>query len=207
MFKNLILASATAAVALAATGDLSSGSFSLGASAEAKTAIQLSQTRQLQVKPADPTPDPRPTRKPSSNVPSAPQHQGPGGLSAKPWVDLYGQPYYPAVYEGLPGNYYCSFLTGGDTVSKAVQVKVRNGGTKPAGNVQVTFQFAGGKTVKQTLPMNNVNASYIFEAVIPASAWQSNTASFTIRIDHPNKVAESNELNNTISSFCMGPEG
>ena len=207
MFKNLILASATAAVALAASGDLSRGSFSLTESAQAKTAVHLAQTRQLQVKPVDPTPEPRPDRRPSSSVPTGPQHQGPGSLSAKPWVDLYGQPYYPAVYEGLPGNYFCSFLSGGDTVSKAVQVKVRNQGTKPAGNVQVTFQFAGGKSVKQTLPMNNLNASYIFEAVIPPSAWQSNTASFTIRIDYPDKIAESNEANNTISSFCMGPEG
>ncbi len=199
-FKHLILASATAAVAFAATADPSSGVLSLTDSAAA-------QTRQLQLRPSDPTADPRPSRRPSTGVPTGPQHQGPADLAPKPWVDLYGQPYYPAVYEGLPGNYYCSFLSGSDKVSKAVQVKVRNKGSKPAGNVQVTFQFAGGKTVKQTLPMNNVNASYIFEALIPQSAWQGNSASFTIRIDHPNKVAETDEANNTISSFCLGPEG
>ncbi|MEQ8356546.1 MAG: CARDB domain-containing protein [Kiloniellaceae bacterium] len=202
MFKHLILASATAVVALAATADHSGGSLSLTSSAEAKAATKLAQATQL--KPA--TRDTGPTRKPSTGVPVDPK-RGPGNYAPNPFVDLYGQPYYPAVYEGLPGNYYCSFLTGGDTVSKAVQVKVRNQGTKIAGPVQVVFEFAGGKRVKQTLPMNVLAASYIFEAVIPPSAWQSGTAAFTIRIDHPNKVAESNEANNTISSFCMGPEG
>ena len=200
MFKNLILASATAVVALAATTEFTE-------TAEARSAAPLAQSMQLKQPGADPQPDPRPGRQPSSSVPTGPQHQGPANLAPKPFVDLYGQPYYPATYEGLPGHYYCSFLAGNDKVSKAVQVKVRNQGTKVAGNVQVVFEFNGGKTVKQTLPMNNLNASYIFEANIPASAWQNNSAAFTIRIDHPNKVAESNEGNNVINSFCMGPEG
>jgi hypothetical protein len=200
MLKNLILASATAVVALAAITEFTE-------TAEARSAAPLAQSLQLKQPGADPQPDPRPGRRPSSSLPSGPQHQGPANLAPKPFVDLYGLPYYPATYEGLPGHYYCSFLAGNDKVSKAVQVKVRNQGTKVAGNVQVVFEFNGGKTVKQTLPMNNLNASYIFEANIPASAWQNNSASFTIRIDHPNKVAESNEGNNVINSFCMGPEG
>lgn len=200
MLKNLILASATAAVALAAAAEFTD-------TAEARSAAPLAQSMQLKQPGVDPQPDPRPTRQPSTSVPTGPQHQGPANLAPKPFVDLYGQPYYPASYEGLPGHYYCSFLAGNDKVSKAVQVKVRNQGNKVAGNVQVVFEFNGGKTVKQTLPMNVLNASYIFEAKIPASAWQNNSASFTIRIDHPNKVAESNEGNNVITSFCMGPEG
>ncbi|MGF1628455.1 MAG: CARDB domain-containing protein [Kiloniellaceae bacterium] len=196
MFKKLILASATAAFALTLAGPGVTGA----SIAEAKASVQLAQTQQL--KPATREPGPTHTPKATPGVP-----QGSTRLAPNPFVDLYGQPYYPAIHEGLPGHYYCSFLAGGDTVSKAVQVKVRNQGTKVAGPVQVVFEFAGGKRVAQTLPMNNLNASYIFEAVIPASAWQNNTASFTIRIDHPNKVAESNENNNTISSYCMGPQG
>jgi len=203
MLKNLVLATA-AAVTLAAAADLSGGTLSVIQGAEARSAAPLAQTRQL--KPATPEPA-KPSRSPSTGVPLGPKHQGPTDLATKPFVDLYGQPYYPASYEGLPGHYYCSFLAGNDKVSKAVQVKVRNQGTKVAGPVQVTFQFAAGQQVQQTLPMNNLNASYIFEAVIPAAAWQNNAAAFTIRIDHPNQIAETNEGNNTINSFCMGPEG
>jgi hypothetical protein len=192
MFKNLILASATAVLALTASASFSDD-------AAARTA-QTTQTLQLKQTPTDPGPG----RTPKAN-PVLPK--GPASLAPNPYVDLYGEPYYPATYEGLPGHYYCMFLAGNDKVSRAVQVKVRNKGTKVAGPVQVTFQFFGGQQAQQTMNMSSLAASYIFEALIPASAWHNNSASFTIRIDYPNQVAESNEANNTISSFCMGPEG
>jgi hypothetical protein len=191
MLKNLILA--TAAVALTATVGLAD-------SAGAKTAVEMAQGLQLKQAPGDT----EPTRTPRA-TPAVPL--GSTKLAPNPYVDLYGEPYYPAGIEGLPGYNYCNPVVAGNGTSSEVRVKVRNKGTKVAGPVQVVFEFGGGQSVKQTLPMNLLAATYVFEADIPAGAWQNGDVFFTIRIDHPNKVAESNEANNTISSYCLGPEG
>lgn len=190
MFKNLILASATAAVALT----FSASDFAGGSEAVAKTA-----TKVVQLKSRTTQPQP-PTHKPFGG-PSAPG----GGYETAPYVDLYGAPHYPLGLEGDPGKWYCMFLTGSDTRPRAVQMRVNNGGDKPAGPVKVQFQFSGGKTVSDTSVLNNPASSTVFEADIPNNAWINGRANFTMRIDHPNQVAESNENNNVYSSFCLDP--
>lgn len=200
MLKKIVLASATAAIALVAVADFSE-------TAEARSTTPLAQSKTLQLQPATPEPE-KPKRRSAAPAPSAPNQQGTNKFAPAPFVDLYGEPYYPATLEGMPGHYYCMFLAGNDTVSRAVQVRVRNQGNAPAGPVRVVFEFAGGgKPVRQTMNVGTGAGGYIFEALIPASAWQNNVAPFTIRIDHPNKVAETNEHNNVIESFCAGPAG
>lgn len=73
--------------------------------------------------------------------------------------------------------------------------------------MRVGFEGVSGRSVKQTLPLNNVSASYIFGAIIPPSAWHGNSTSFTIRINRPDKIAESNEDNEVVNSFWLDPEG
>ncbi|WP_282608507.1 CARDB domain-containing protein [Pelagibius sp. Alg239-R121] len=192
MLNKTIMASAAIAVALPMlTQDLVGSS-----EAEAKSPVQLAETKQLKLAPKKPSP---PTRTPI--VKPAKQHPGVG-----PYIDLYGEPYYQTGIEGLPGNYYCSPLFGNHKRPNSVRIKVRNQGNKTAGPVQVVFDFNGGKKEMQTLPMNLLAANYIFEAKIPPNAWKNGSANFTIRIDHPNKVAERNEKNNTYSSHCLEPQ-
>lgn len=173
MFKNLILASATAAVALTAAADFSAGTFDITAGAAAQT-----------VKPSKPSLQPMPT------------------------VDLHVEPHFPKTYEGTPGHFYCSQLHGGLALSKAVMFKVINDGNTPAGPIKVVVEFKGAKTITRQVNSSVANGAGSAVSVdIPATAWKSGTASFTIRVDHPNKVAETNEHNNVVKSFCAGPQG
>ena len=189
MFKNLVFASATAALALAATAP----DFSAVSEAAAQPVVQSAQFKAV---PSKPTP---PTRGPVGKPGAA------DDLKTQPYVDLYGEPYYPLGVEGTPGKMYCMFLAGNDTRPRGAQIAVKNKGDKPAGKVTVQFQFSGGKKISQTQIMNNPAWKYMFEALIPDSAWVNGKASFVMVIDHGNNIAESNEKNNVYSSFCLDP--
>ncbi|NIA69619.1 hypothetical protein HBA54_13540 [Pelagibius litoralis] len=191
MIKNLILASATAVTALT----FSAPEFAGGSQAAAG---MTAQSAQLKAGPAKQQP---PTRKPT-DLPGA---GAADDYKPAPYVDLYGTFGFPLGLEGTPGAFFCAPLFTGDTKSEFVQIKVRNQGTKAAGPVRVVFEFPGSGRVAQTMPMNNLNGTYVYQANIPANAWKNGKVDFTMRIDHPNKVAESNENNNVYSSFCTDP--
>lgn len=189
MFKNLILASATVAVALT----FSVSEFTGGSEAIAKTAVQYAQFKAVPAKPNPPT-------RGTVGKPGAADD-----LKPTPYVDLYGSFGFPLGLEGTPGAFFCAPLFTGDTKSEFVQIKVRNQGTKPAGPVEVVFKFAGAKHVVETLPMNNLNGVYVYQGRIPANAWKDGKVNFIMSIDHYDKVPESNENNNVYSSFCVDP--
>ena len=190
MFKNLVFASATAALALAVTAP----DFGVVSYAAAQPGVQSAQFKAV---PAKPTP---PTRGPVGKPGAA------DDLKTTPYVDLYGFPYYPLGLEGTPGKWYCMFLAGNDTRPRGAQISVKNKGDKPAGKVTVQFQFSGGKKISETQTMNQPGSKYMFEAHIPDSAWVNGKASFVMVIDYGDKVPETNEKNNVYSSFCLDPE-
>lgn len=172
MFKTLILASATAAVALTAAADFSAGTFGLTAAAEARSATVQGQTFQ-----------------------------------PKATVDLRVAPVMPATLQGSPGHFYCAPLWGGNPLPTSIVFYVLNDGNTNAGPVSLRVEFKGAKAITKKVNSVPAGAGGAHHVDIPASAWQSGTASFTIRVDHPNKVAETNEHNNVVSSFCTGPQG
>ncbi|MGF1593934.1 MAG: CARDB domain-containing protein [Kiloniellaceae bacterium] len=179
MFKKLILASATAAVALTAVADFSAGTFDLTGTAEAQTAQPGKPAR---VGPAIPgTPDDLKSTQ----------------------TDLFPTPLFPQGHEGQPGQFYCA----GHPNQKptAVSVVVNSQGTKAPGQVVVLFEFSGGKKVRQTVVLNSPNDAKGAAAYIPDSAWNGGKVGFTIRVDYQNKIPETNENNNVVQSFCLDP--
>lgn len=204
MLKKLTLASATAAVALIAAADFSDGTFGLtseAAAAELGTSVMMAQVQMQKQGPAKPTP---PTRRPSKGTSGGPQ--APGGLQTELLPDLYPDYFYPTIQEGKAGSHYCSHEQGQlFAKSRFAQVMVRSNGNKTVGQVAVVFEFSGGKKVHQIVTLNSPNDVKGAGVRIPDNAWSGGKAYFTFRIDHSNKVAEHNENNNVIQSFCSDP--
>ena len=184
MFKKLILASATAAVALTAAVDFYAGTFDL-------TSEAVAQTMRLKKTPAEPTPPSRGPAKPSNTL-------------ASPFIDLAGEYLNPQIQEGQAGSHYCSSEPGGGR-SKHVQIVVRNKGTTFAGPVHVSFTFATGQFLTHTIPMIQSGAAKGSAVAIPDGAWKNGKAQFQISIDPTDTIGETNESNNTFHSFCTDP--
>jgi hypothetical protein len=188
MFKNLILATATAAVALTAAADFSAGTFDMTAAAEAKTAGVLAQT---QLKPSKPT-------RVGPAIPGTP-----GDLKSGQ-TDLFPTPLFPPAQEGQPGSHYCAAY-GTNQKPVAVSVVVNSQGSKTPGPVVVIFEFSGGTKKRETVVLNSPNAQKGAAAHIPDNAWINGKVSYTIRVDYQNKIPETNENNNVVQSFCIDP--
>lgn len=189
MFKNLILATATAAVAFTAAADFPAGTFDLAGAAEAKTAV-LAQT---QLKPSTPT-----RKGPGPAIPGTP-----GDLKSGQ-IDLFPTPLFPPAQEGQPGSHYCAAY-GPNQKPVAVSVVVNSQGTTAPGQVVVLFEFSGGKKVRKAVVLNAPNAQKGAAAHIPDNAWINGKVSYTIRVDYQNKIPETNENNNVVQSFCIDP--
>lgn len=179
MFKTLILASATAAVALTAAADFSAGTFEFTPEAAAQTAQP---------------------GKPARVGPAIPGK--PGDLKSTQ-TDLFPTPLFPQGHEGQSGQFYC----GGQPNQKAtaVSVVVNSQGTQAPGQVVVLFEFSGGKKSRQTVMLNSPNDQKGAAATIPDNAWIGGKVSYTIRVDYQNKIPETNESNNVAQSFCLDP--
>ena len=198
MLKQLILASATAAIALTAAADFSTGSFGLTSDAEAKTSREAAQATKLTPIPAKPT---RPGRKspPGSSGPEAP-----GGFEPDLLPDLYFD-FYPATV-GAGDGYFCSQELDANQRPKFAEVKVYSKGNKTVGVVEVQFVFvSGGPNITKRVFMDAPNTVKTVSARIPDAAWGTSKAGFNILIDRHQKIAEDNENNNTTGGHCLDP--
>ena len=149
---------------------------------------------------------PAPRRKfekaPNRRSPTVPN--APSNTLGSPFIDLVGEYFNPQIQEGVEGSHYCSNEYSHHERSRHVQIIVRNKGTNAATQIRVEFDFSGQK-LSHTIPFLQANSVKGSAVAIPDSAWQYGKAEFTIRIDHPNQVNETNEANNTYSSFCSDP--
>ncbi len=117
-----------------------------------------------------------------------------------------GQPGAPSTGHCGPG------ISGGGGASKWVNIKVKNFGNKTSGpgkfKIKWIFDDANPaeKTVQEyyTILLPGESGSSI-GAPIPASAWKSGVARYTLIVDPDKEVQESNEANNVAKGFCSAP--
>ncbi len=130
------------------------------------------------------------------------------------WIDLRPITSHPlGPVPGGPNSGYCGPGVGGSGgVSNWVKIKVRNLGNKTTEPFDIKIIFddaAPADRMKQenygTLGPNSNGSSV--GAQIPASAWKSGIARFTIIADPTKKVRETNENNNVVKSHCSAPAG
>lgn len=109
----------------------------------------------------------------------------------------------------LPESGYCGPWNG---ANQKVRVNVVNAGSAPSGPSQVRINFlysgSGLQAIANVPPIDAGNGSYLVEFNVPAGAWSPGGHSsyhFTLTADSSGAVSESNEGNNTATSYCMGP--
>ncbi|GAB4374597.1 MAG: hypothetical protein Kow00114_37270 [Kiloniellaceae bacterium] len=184
MSKKLVLAAATAAVALSlATPDLAGGS-----TAQARSAQLPVQPNQLKA------PEPRPVKPAPGTV---------DGLGSA-FIDLAGETLYPQLQEGQPGSHFCGSVPNQGR-SRDVAIVVRNKGNALANQVKVSFTFSTGQFLTTTIPLIQAGQAKGAAIAIPNGAWKNGKAQFHISIDPTNSIGESNESNNAFHSFCVDP--
>jgi hypothetical protein len=187
MFKKLILATATAAVAL----PLAAPDFAGGSAAEARSTQPAAQSKQFKapkMRPVRPTPGPG---KPMDSLGSN-------------FIDLAGEYMNPEIQEGKAGSHYCSSEPWNER-SGYVQIVVRNKGNVLATPVKVSFLFASGQFMTENIQLIQPGAAKGAAVAIPDSAWKNGKAQFQISIDPTNVIGETNESNNIFHSFCSDP--
>jgi hypothetical protein len=114
----------------------------------------------------------------------------------------------PNALETLPQN-FCTQPEGGGA-SRAIRVIVRNQGSAPAGNSVTRVEFfkaLGGGIITATLtratPPLGPGQETTLDFEIPRGCYLTETAcQFRITVDAMDDVAESNEANNSVESFC-----
>ncbi|MEP3246510.1 MAG: hypothetical protein ABJN40_16070 [Sneathiella sp.] len=140
----------------------------------------------------------------------ATRHKTPGGLTAKPFVDLEPKAKYPVgALPGAPMSGFCGPNQGGG-VAKYVTVGVKNNGTKPGGTFinRVTFPDALPAERVQEDPYQNSGPGFGTAYIgfkIPASAWKNGKAKFVIKVDAKLDVKETKENNNIATGYCVEP--
>ena len=147
----------------------------------------------------------QPAGKAQATTPGA----GRGGTRLPDLVHV--QPYPNGVPQGAPSSGHCGPNNGGGA-AKLVVFKVRNDGSAEAGvfRVKVTFTASGNSFETSYGPMAAGPATWSHSFPIPADAWSSGTAPFTVLLDSRNEVEEGGvrgEKNNLASSFCVAPAG
>ena len=200
MLKQLALASATAAIALTAAADFSTGTFDLISDAEAETSREAAQPMKLKPILAKPQ---RPGTK-SPPGPSGPQM--PGGMQAELLPDLYFD-FYPAT-AAAGHSHFCSKKPAPNKKPEYAVVKVYSKGNKTVGAVSVRFWFLTNQQyITKSVFMDTPNAVKTVKLKIPDAAWSSDgKAFFNILIDAPQSVAENDESNNATGGHCLDPK-
>lgn len=201
MFKNLVFASATAALALAVTAP----DFGVGSEAAAQPSVQSAQFKAtpLETGPGD---------KPSKTVPD--KRRGNFGFGST-YIDLRGVHPGTNPMDGSPGSGFCHSLTQvPHNGSKYVRINVANKGTHMmTGPVEVKFRFHQNEGLSGTAWVSyssvNVQGDTVYRVAqtrIPRDAWNDEgQVHFKIEIDPANKIGENNESNNVFTGSCVQP--
>ena len=192
MFKPLVLAAATAIIALPLT---TAGGFA----AETRS-VQPAISGQKLKTPTKPTRQLKPTRP----VKPSPGRPGPADGLGSQYIELAGEYLNPQIQEGQPGSHFCSSAPGTGR-SRHVQIVVRNKGNVLATPVKVSFLFSSGHFMTETIPLIQAGQAKGAAVTIPDSAWKNGKASFQISIDPTNAIGETDETNNIFHSFCIDP--
>jgi CARDB len=132
---------------------------------------------------------------------------GPIGLPDLVPVPYFGSPAMVGLPAGFPGVEYCDPNPAGGVPNK-VRFRIHNLGGSSAPPFNVRFNFNGGGAV--FVPVNGLSqGSEKSGAVdIPAGCFPdgySTVCQFTITVDSSGQIGESNEVNNSTHSFCVGP--
>lgn len=190
MFKPLVFAAATAAIALPLMTAAGSSADARSTPLVAQT-MQLKQTEQLKA----------PGKRPVEPGPGRPKPLD--GLGSN-YIDLAGEYLNPQIQEGQPGSHFCSSEPGQGR-SRHVQIVVRNKGNTLATPVRVSFLFSSGQFMTETIQLIQPGAAKGAAVAIPDSAWKNGKVQFQISLDPTNAIGETNESNNTFHSFCADP--
>ncbi|MEP4191135.1 MAG: CARDB domain-containing protein [Sneathiella sp.] len=127
------------------------------------------------------------------------------------WVDLRPVTSHPlGPVPGGPNSGYCG--PGVNGVSDWVKIKIINQGNTASKKFDIKIIFDDADPADKMKQENygtlgpGASGSSV-GAQIPASAWKSGIARFTIIADPTKKVRESNENNNIVKSHCSEPAG
>ncbi len=201
MFKNLVFASATAALALAVTAP----DFGIGSEAAAQPVAQSAQFRAtpLETEPSD---------EPAKAAPE--KRRGNLGFGTT-YIDLRGKHPGDNLMDGSPGSGFCHTLTQvPHNGSKYVRIHVANKGTQMmTGPVEVKFRFHQNEglsgSVWASYSSANLQGNTVYRTAqvkIPSDAWNDEgRVYFKIEIDPANKIGENNENNNAFTGSCVQP--
>lgn len=132
---------------------------------------------------------------------------GPVGLPDLVPVPYFGSPAAVGLPAGFPGVQYCDPNPQGGTPNK-VRYRVHNLGGSSAPPFNIRFNFNGGGAV--FVPVDGLSQGNEKSGAvdIPAGCFPngySTVCQFTITVDSSNQIGESNEVNNSAQSFCVGP--
>lgn len=123
---------------------------------------------------------------------------------------------YPQIGQpGAPSTGHCGPAgNGSGGASKWVNIKVKNFGNATSGpnKFKIKFIFDDADPAEKTVQEYHAilqpgQSGVAIGAVIPASAWQSSVARYTLIVDPDKEVQESNEANNVAKGFCSAPAG
>ncbi|MEO8040036.1 MAG: CARDB domain-containing protein [Betaproteobacteria bacterium] len=183
---------------------------SLGSTAEAsppKKAPNSSAARALTIDPQVPA---------SIKSPAHPAARHPALANAKllgapPLPDLVPAPYFNAhnLPDGFPGIGFCDPNPAGGTPDK-IRFRLANHGGSLAPASVVRVDFNGGGSVFANAPALMPGAETSGAVNIPQGCFPpgfSTACQFTVNVDGNAQVAESQEANNAVQSFCVGPAG
>lgn len=173
--------------------------------------LQASQAVQMQLQQA-PQEAPRTATLRRTGRAAASGHNTVGGLAGNgnALANLVVVPYYNngGLPEGMPGESFCSNGPGGGASDK-VRFWIKNLGNSAAPSFQWNlFLWESGDAPGNVIPSIPAGGKKLVTHGIPADCYTSpyhGQCPFKIELDYHNEVAESNESDNEVSSFCLSP--
>lgn len=173
--------------------------------------LQASQAVQMQLQQA-PQEAPRTATLRRTGRAAASGHNTVGGLAGNgnALANLVVVPYYNngGLPEGMPGESFCSNGPGGGASDK-VRFWIKNLGNTAAPSFQWNlFLWESGDAPGNVIPSIPAGGKKLVTHGIPADCYTSpyhGQCPFKIELDYHNEVAESNESDNEVSSFCLSP--
>lgn len=132
-------------------------------------------------------------------------------LGAPLQADLVASAYFRAnnLPEGFPGIGFCDPNPAGGAPNK-IRLRIVNQGAAVAAASVVRVDFLGGGSVFVNTPALAAGAETSGAVNIPQGCYPpgfSTACQFTVHADSAAQVQESQEGNNSVQSFCVGPAG